>query len=42
MFPWLAVRENQASFAIAEPHPRRLSSPALQALKDAILAELGV
>lgn len=31
----------QASFAIAEPHPRRLSSPALQALKDAILAELG-
>lgn len=42
VFPWLAVREIQASFAIAEPHPRRLSSPALQALKDAILAELGV
>jgi ABC-type nitrate/sulfonate/bicarbonate transport system ATPase subunit len=32
----------QASFEIREPHPRKLSSPALQGFKDAILAELGV
>jgi ABC-type nitrate/sulfonate/bicarbonate transport system ATPase subunit len=32
----------QASFEIREPHPRKLSSPALQGFKDAILAELGI
>jgi ABC-type nitrate/sulfonate/bicarbonate transport system ATPase subunit len=32
----------QATFDIAEPHPRRLSSPVLQDLKEKILAELGV
>ena len=32
----------QASFAVPQPHPRKLSSPDLQALKDAILAELGL
>jgi len=32
----------QASFAVRQAHPRKLSSPDLQALKDAILAELGV
>jgi ABC-type nitrate/sulfonate/bicarbonate transport system ATPase subunit len=32
----------QASFAVLQPHPRKLSSPELQALKDAILAELGL
>jgi ABC-type nitrate/sulfonate/bicarbonate transport system ATPase subunit len=32
----------KASFAVAQPHPRKLSDPALQAMKDAILAELGV
>jgi ABC-type nitrate/sulfonate/bicarbonate transport system ATPase subunit len=32
----------QASFAVPQPHPRKLSSPELQALKDAILAELGL
>jgi ABC-type nitrate/sulfonate/bicarbonate transport system ATPase subunit len=32
----------QATFEIREPHPRKLSSPVLQGLKDTILAELGV
>jgi ABC-type nitrate/sulfonate/bicarbonate transport system ATPase subunit len=32
----------QASFAVPQPHPRKLSSPELQGLKDAILAELGL
>jgi ABC-type nitrate/sulfonate/bicarbonate transport system ATPase subunit len=32
----------QASFAVPQPHPRKLSSPDLQSLKDAILAELGL
>lgn len=32
----------QASFAVPQPHPRKLSSPELQTLKDAILAELGL
>ena len=32
----------QASFDLPFPHPRKLSNPALQALKEAILAELGV
>jgi ABC-type nitrate/sulfonate/bicarbonate transport system ATPase subunit len=32
----------QAVFEVAEPQPRRISSPALQALKDAILRELGL
>jgi ABC-type nitrate/sulfonate/bicarbonate transport system ATPase subunit len=32
----------QASFAVPQPHPRKLSSPELQLLKDAILAELGL
>jgi ABC-type nitrate/sulfonate/bicarbonate transport system ATPase subunit len=32
----------QASFEIPQAHPRKLSSPAMQALKDAILAELGL
>ncbi len=32
----------QASFAIDAPHPRKLSSAPMQALKDAILAELGL
>ncbi len=32
----------QASFAVPQPHPRKLSSPQLQTLKDAILAELGL
>jgi ABC-type nitrate/sulfonate/bicarbonate transport system ATPase subunit len=32
----------QASFAVPQPHPRKLSSPDLQHLKDAILAELGL
>jgi ABC-type nitrate/sulfonate/bicarbonate transport system ATPase subunit len=32
----------QAAFHIDAPHPRRLSSPQLQDLKDRILAELGV
>ena len=32
----------QASFAIDAPHPRKLSSPHMQQLKDAILAELGL
>jgi ABC-type nitrate/sulfonate/bicarbonate transport system ATPase subunit len=32
----------QATFAVDQPHPRKLSSPAMQALKEAILAELGL
>lgn len=32
----------QASFAITQPHPRKLSSPEMQQMKDAILAELGL
>ena len=32
----------QASFTVPQAHPRKLSSPALQTLKDAILAELGL
>ena len=32
----------QSVFAIAQPHPRKVSQPALQEIKDAILAQLGV
>jgi ABC-type nitrate/sulfonate/bicarbonate transport system ATPase subunit len=32
----------QASFAVQQAHPRKLSSPDMQALKDAILGELGL
>ena len=32
----------QATFAVPQQHPRKLSSPELQQLKDAILAELGL
>jgi ABC-type nitrate/sulfonate/bicarbonate transport system ATPase subunit len=32
----------QASFAVDMPHPRRLSDPRLQALREAILKELGL
>lgn len=32
----------QASFEVKQPHPRKLSHPDLQQLKDAILAELGL
>ena len=32
----------QATFEVNQPHPRKLSSPAMQILKDAILAELGL
>jgi ABC-type nitrate/sulfonate/bicarbonate transport system ATPase subunit len=32
----------QASFEITQPHPRKLSSPDMQGLKDAILGELGL
>ena len=32
----------QASFEVTHPHPRKLSDPGLQQMKDAILAELGV
>lgn len=32
----------QATFMVPQPHPRKLSSPELQTLKDAILAELGL
>jgi ABC-type nitrate/sulfonate/bicarbonate transport system ATPase subunit len=32
----------QATFAVTAPHPRKLSSPGLQQMKDAILAELGL
>jgi ABC-type nitrate/sulfonate/bicarbonate transport system ATPase subunit len=32
----------QASFEVGLPHPRKLSSPQAQALREAILAELGL
>ncbi len=32
----------QATFEVAMPHPRALSSPAAQSLREAILRELGV
>ena len=32
----------QATFAVTQPHPRKLSSPDLQQLKDDILAQLGL
>jgi ABC-type nitrate/sulfonate/bicarbonate transport system ATPase subunit len=32
----------QASFDVPMPHPRRLSSPQVQQLREAILHELGV
>jgi ABC-type nitrate/sulfonate/bicarbonate transport system ATPase subunit len=32
----------QASFRVEQPHPRKLSDPALQQLKDDILAQLGL
>jgi NitT/TauT family transport system ATP-binding protein len=32
----------QASFAVTQPHPRKVSSPELQQMKDAILGELGL
>jgi ABC-type nitrate/sulfonate/bicarbonate transport system ATPase subunit len=32
----------QAVFEVKQPHPRRLSSPAMQEMKEAILAELGL
>jgi ABC-type nitrate/sulfonate/bicarbonate transport system ATPase subunit len=32
----------QATFTVPHPHPRRLSSPELQQLKEAILGELGL
>ncbi len=32
----------QATFEVSQPHPRKLSSPELQKLKDDILAELGL
>jgi ABC-type nitrate/sulfonate/bicarbonate transport system ATPase subunit len=32
----------QASFAVTQPHPRKLSNPQLQEMKDAILGELGL
>jgi ABC-type nitrate/sulfonate/bicarbonate transport system ATPase subunit len=32
----------QATFEVTQAHPRKLSSPELQTLKDAILAELGM
>jgi ABC-type nitrate/sulfonate/bicarbonate transport system ATPase subunit len=32
----------QASFEVKQAHPRKLSSPELQSLKDSILAELGL
>ena len=32
----------QASFAVTQAHPRKLSSPDLQEMKDAILSELGL
>jgi ABC-type nitrate/sulfonate/bicarbonate transport system ATPase subunit len=32
----------QASFEITQAHPRKLSSPEMQQMKDAILAELGL
>jgi ABC-type nitrate/sulfonate/bicarbonate transport system ATPase subunit len=32
----------RSTFAIAQPHPRKVSQPALQAIKDAILGQLGL
>jgi len=32
----------QATFAVDLPHPRRIGSPQAQALRETILAELGV
>ena len=32
----------QATFEVGLPHPRRIGSPEAQALREAILAELGV
>ncbi|MGH8852817.1 MAG: ABC transporter ATP-binding protein [Telluria sp.] len=32
----------QSVFAIPQPHPRKVSQPALQEIKDAILAQLGL
>ena len=32
----------QATFKVMQEHPRRLSSPDLQQLKEAILSELGL
>ena len=32
----------QASFAVTQPHPRKVSSPELQQMKDAILGQLGL
>ncbi len=32
----------QKSFTVGQPHPRKLSNPALQQMKDDILAELGL
>ncbi|HEY1043361.1 MAG TPA: ABC transporter ATP-binding protein [Telluria sp.] len=32
----------QAEFIVSEPHPRKVSSPKMQQMKDAILAELGL
>ncbi|MBQ5946235.1 ABC transporter ATP-binding protein [Massilia sp. ST3] len=32
----------QASFAVTQPHPRKVSSPELQEMKDAILGQLGL
>ncbi|OON59921.1 ABC transporter ATP-binding protein [Massilia sp. KIM] len=32
----------KASFSLTQPHPRKVSSPELQQMKDAILAELGL
>jgi ABC-type nitrate/sulfonate/bicarbonate transport system ATPase subunit len=32
----------QATFEVRIPHPRKLSSPAVQDLREAILRELGV
>ncbi|SFC32608.1 ABC transporter ATP-binding protein [Massilia yuzhufengensis] len=32
----------QSVFAIAQPHPRKVSQPALQEIKDAILGQLGL
>ncbi|RLM48766.1 ABC transporter ATP-binding protein, partial [Halobellus sp. Atlit-31R] len=32
----------QSVFAIGEPHPRKVSQPALQGLKEEILAQLGL
>lgn len=32
----------QAEFIVSEPHPRKVSSPAMQQMKDAILTQLGL